>query len=84
MDEKDSLKDRRKKVNNALQRIVGSFKEIESDLSPWQKKWGMRGLGDENWIRYQPLEEFAGIVAEYTDIKGNRYEIKINHKPSKI
>ncbi len=79
----NNLKDRREKVNSALQRIVKSFKEIESNLSPWQKRFGMTLLGRRGVVEYQPLKEFAGIFTEYTDAKGNRYEIKINHYPSK-
>lgn len=77
------LKESRKKISKALDTIVEKFKEIESTLTPFQKRWGARGLERDNRLNYFPVKGYEGITTEYTDREGNTFEIKIFYKNRK-
>ncbi|MDD5012501.1 MAG: hypothetical protein PHQ66_02560 [Candidatus Nanoarchaeia archaeon] len=73
------LRERRKKVNKALDNIVENFKDIEENLSPFQKSFGIRCLEKGNQMNYSPIKGFEGIHGEYKDKEGNIFHIQINY-----
>ena len=74
------LKERRRKISKALDIIVERFKEIESTLTPFQKRFGIRQLDRKNGLNYLPVRGYEGIHTEYQDKEGNIFEIKISYK----